>query len=281
MDFCTEYRNDQIDCCNRFDASDIKLADKVYTIMPILSPAGISFAISDLASEVILKCGNRTTDLTRAYQWLVDAILEISSNPDYRDEFTELEILGPTFVLTGGSSTSASQQEYDESNIVPSGDTNDATLDIFIWRDPPINSVRQKLNPSHYQEADKSVVTFSTPTSWYRFGGQIGFYPSPDKSYQIQARILRMHPIADSAIQTTTILLPRDWNEVLIHAAAEKGLIELQEYEKAQAIHTLLHGDPKYPTKPGMINGRKKKRGREAFRITQGLRPIVHRYINR
>jgi hypothetical protein len=249
--------------------------------MPIISPTGVSFTVSDLASEVIIKCENRTTDLNRAYQWLIDAILEISSNPDYRDEFSELEILGPTFNLTGGTTLGTSQQEYDESNIVPSGDTNDATLDIFIWRNPPLNSVRQKLNPSHYQETDKSVVTLSTPTSWYRFGGQIGFYPSPDQNYQIQARILRMHPIADAAIQTTVILLPRDWNEILIHASVEKGFIELGEYEKATAIHTLLHGDPKYPSKPGMINGRKKKRGRESFRSTQGLRPIVGSYINK
>lgn len=249
--------------------------------MPILTPTGIQFAISDLASEVVIKCENRTTDLTRAYKWLVDSILEISSNPDYRDEFSELEILGPIFLLTGSTVAGSSIQEYDESNIVPTGDVNLATLDIFIWRDPPTNSVRQKLNPSNYQETDKSVVTLAPPTSWYRFGGEIGFYPSPDQNYQVQARILRQHPIADAAIQTTIILLPRDWNEILIWAAVEKGYAELGEFEKASAVHTLLHGDPKYPTKLGMMNGRKKKRGREAFRTTQGLRPIVHRYTNR
>lgn len=249
--------------------------------MPVLTPNGIQFLISDLASEVIIKCENRTTDINRAYKWLTDAILEVSSNPDYRDEFAELEIAGPTFNLTGGPSLALSIQEYDEASIVPIGDVNVATLDIFIWRDPPTNSVRQKLNPSHYQETDKSVVTLAPPTSWYRFGGQIGFYPSPDKNYQVQARLLRQHPIADAAVQTTVILLPRDWNEILVHAALEKGFIELGEYEKADAIHTLLHGDARYPTKPGMINGRKKKRGKEAFRTSQGLRPIVGSYINK
>lgn len=249
--------------------------------MPILTPTGVSFAISDLASEVIIKCENRTTDLNRAYKWLVDAILEITSNPDYRDEFCELEMLGPVFTLTGSTTASLSVQEYDESNIIPTGEINNATLDILIWRDPPFNTVRQKLNPSHYQETDKSVVTLAPPTSWYRFGGQIGFYPSPDQDYQVQARVLRQHPIVDAAVQTTVILTPRDWNEILIQAAVEKGFIELGEYEKANAIHQLLYGDPKYPTKPGMINGRKKKRGREAYRTSQGLRPIVGSYINK
>lgn len=249
--------------------------------MPILSSTGITFQVSDLANEVVIKCENRTTDINRAYQWLVDAILEISSDPDYRDEFAELEILGPTFLLTGSTTASLSVQEYDESNILPTGDINVATLDILIWRDPPTNSVRQKLNPSHYQETDKSVVTLAPPTDWYRFGGSIGFYPSPDKNYQVQARVLRQHPINDAAIQTTVILLPRDWNEILVWSAVEKGFSELGEYEKANSIHTLLYGDPRYPTKPGMIAGRKKKRAKEAFRTSQGLRPIVARYINK
>lgn len=249
--------------------------------MPILSPTGTIFLISDLATEVIKKVENRSTDIQRAYQWLVDAIIEVSSDPDYRDEFAELEILGPTFNLTGSTTASLSVQEYDETNIIPTGDINVATLDILIWRDPPFNTVRQKLDPSHYQETDKSVVTLAPPISWYRFGGQIGFYPSPDLNYQVQARVLRQHPIADSAIQTTQILLPRDWNEILVWAAVEKGFAELEEYEKAQAVHTLLYGDPRYPSKPGMVNGRKKKRSKEAFRTSQGLRPVVGSYINK
>lgn len=249
--------------------------------MPILSPNGVVFLISDLANEVIIKCENRTTDLSRAYVWVRDAILEIAGNPDYRDEFSELEMLGPTFKLTGSTTIGLSTQEYDESNLIPAGDVNMATLDIFLWTDPPTNSVRQKLNPSHYQEADKSVVAVSRPISWYRFSGNIGFYPSPDKNYQVQARVLRQHPIADAAVQTTQILLPRDWNEILVYAAVERGFIELGEYEKANSIHTLLYGDPRYPNKPGLIAGRKKKRGREAWRTSQGLRPVVPTYINK
>jgi hypothetical protein len=249
--------------------------------MPILSPAGIQFQISDLAIGVIRKVENRIGDVNTAYIWIRDALLEIAGNTDYRDEFSELEILGPLFNLTGSTTPSLSVQEYDESNIIPTGDINMATLDILIWRDPPKNSVRQKLDPSHYQEVDKSQVSPGVPTKWYRFGGSIGFQSTPDKNYQIQARVLRQHPIADAALQTTVILLPRDWNEILEWAAAERGFMEMQEFEKASGIHTLLYGDPKYPTKPGLIAGRKKKRGREAHRTTGRLRPIVQSYINK
>lgn len=250
--------------------------------MPVLGPGGaLIFSIADLAGEVIPKVENRTSDIQRAYTWVRDALIEIAGNPDLRDEFSELEVFGPPFNLTGGATTALSTQEYDEANLVPSGDFNQATLDILIWRDPPGNTIRQKLNMSHYQEADKSVVITAVPTSWYRFGGNIGFYPSPDKGYQVQARILRVHPINNNVLQATQILLPRDWNDIIVWAAVERGFMELEEYEKASNIHTLLHGDPKYPSKPGMLNGRKKKRSQEAWRTTGRLRPIIGSYINK
>lgn len=236
--------------------------------------------ISDLGPEVVLRLQNRTDKLTRTYIWLRDAILDIAGNQDYRDEFVELEVLGPTFNLTGSTTPSLSVQEYAETNLIPGGEIMDATLDILLWRDPPTNSVRQKLNPSTYQESDKSVVTVAPPTSWYRFGGNIGFYPSPDQNYQVQARVLQQHPIANP-VQNTTILLPLDWNEILVWAAVERGYMELLQFEKAQGIHTMLFGDPVHPEKPGLIAGRKKKRAREQWRTTIGLRPIVGDYIHR
>lgn len=250
--------------------------------MPVLSPGSPPiFLISDLSIGTIRKVENRTTDVNTSYIWIRDALLEIANNPDYRDEFVELEEFGPTFVLTGGTTPATSVQEYPEANLLPTGDINMATLDILIWRDPPTNLTRQKLQPSHYQETDKSVVITSVPISWYRFGGTIGFYPSPDKNYQTQARVLKQHPINDNVLAQTQILLPRDWNEILEWAAAERGFMELGEYEKASNIHTLLYGDPRYQNKPGIIAGRKKKRRQEAWRTTGRLQPMVNSYINK
>ena len=241
--------------------------------MPVLSPitGAVQFQISDLDNEVILRCENRVSDLARADIWLRDALLEIAGNPDFRNEFDQLERLGPQFVLT------AKTQEYDESNIVPVGDVNIGTLDIMIWQDPGTNKVRRKLEHSHYQKADNFQPTFSLPTEWYRFGSSIGFTPIPDKNYQIQARILRMHPINDNQLNQTAILLPRDWNEILIWAAVERGFMELLEYEKATKVHMLLHGDPSHPNRLGLIEGRKKRREQEAWRTEEALRPVIRR----
>lgn len=238
--------------------------------MPILTPSGVQFLISDLESEVIIKTENRTSDTARADVWLRDALLEITSDPDFRNEFDQLEEYGVPFNLT------PLVQEYDEiSNFIPGGDVNVATLDILLWQDPPTNAIRRQLGHSHYQKADKFQPTFAQPTEWYRFSQTIGFTPIPDLAYQVQTRMLKQHPINDNVLNQTVILIPRDWNEVLVWAAVERGFTELLEFEKAQKIHMLLHGDPKYPTRLGLLNGRKTRREMEAHRTESALRPVI------
>jgi hypothetical protein len=239
------------------------------------SGPGGKFTLCDLAQEVLIKVENRQLEQDRALAWLRDALIEISSNGTYRDDFVELEVLGVPFNLTAGI------QEYDESNFLPvATDFNIATLDIRLWQDPPFNTKSTKLNPSHYQRTDESSSAPSMPSSWYRFGANIGFYPPPNLTYQTQARLLRFHPINDQDLCTTVILLPRDWNEILVLAAAERGFIELEEYEKAGQIHALLFGDPDNPIRPGIIAGRIKKRANEAWRQQKALRPVVRSMTN-
>jgi hypothetical protein len=238
--------------------------------MPILGPGGLQFLIADLENEVILRTENRTSDTARADVWIRDALLEVTSDPDFRNEFDQLEEFGVAFNLTIGV------QEYDEiAHFIPGGDINVATLDILIWQDPPTNSIRRKLNWSHYQKADNFQPNLALPTEWYRFGQTIGFNPTPDKSYQVQTRMLKQHPINDNQLNQTVILIPRDWNEILIWGAVERGFMELLEFEKADKIHRLLHGDPKYPDRPGLWNGRKKRREMEAHRTETALRPVI------
>lgn len=233
---------------------------------------GTTFTIGQLAPEVILRCENRTTDITRAQVWLRDALLEISGSPDYRDDFVELEVLGPTLVLT------PNVQEYLETSFLPPvGFVSSLMADIVIWTDYPQNTVRRKLDVSHYQKTDKFVPIFSLPTEWYRYAANIGFNPVPNLSYQVQARFIQMHPINDANLANTTILLPRDWNEVLIMAAAIRGFIELLEYEKAEKVRRQLYGDPtsKVP-QPGLIFHVKRKRRKEQWRMEQRL-TVIHR----
>lgn len=239
--------------------------------MPILTPSGLQFLIGDLTNEVILKVENRTTDLSRAAVWLRDVLIEISSNPDYRDEFDQLEEWGIAQNLVIG------QQEYDEQPFIPAGDVNLGNLDFMIWYDPPGNTLRKKLEYTTFQESDRFQPLNSLPTQWYRFNANIGFNPVPDKTYQVQARITRFHPINDNVLADTNILLPREWNHLLVLAAAEQGYIEYGEYEKASSIHTLLYGDPDKPKELGLFKKAKRRHERERWRSSAALRPSYKR----
>jgi hypothetical protein len=241
--------------------------------MPVLLSSGVlQFQIGDLVNEVLLRCENRTNDTSRAAIWIRDALLEISGSPDYRDDFAELEELGPVFNLT------INQQEYAETLLAPTGDVVSVVDDILIWVDFPTNSVRRKLDWAHYQKTDRFTPIFSLPTEWYRHSTNIGFNPVPDKAYQVQWRMVKMHPINDNALTQTIILLPRDWNEVLVWNAVYRGFNELMEYEKSAKIYTMLHGDPKDSSQPGLLFSVKRKRRKEAWR-QEGRLTVVRRPI--
>lgn len=231
----------------------------------------MAFKIADLETDVLLKTENRVRDTSRVDVWLRDALIEISSNPDWRSEFSELELPATPVSLT------PNVQEYDESIIIPSIDLA-ATLDIMLWTDPPTNSNRIRLDNRDYQYADRVSQYPGQPTYWYRFSSLIGFVAVPDQPYRVLARAYKNHPINDVTLNQTTILLPRDWNEILVYAAVERGYIELGEYEKAAKVHNLLYGDPKEPGRPGIINGRKKKKERENWRSTRSLNVKVRPY---
>ena len=80
-------------------------------------------------------------------------------------------------------------------------------------------------------------------------------------------------------LSQTQILIPREWNEILVWAAVERGFMEYLEYEKAAKVHQLIYGDPKHPERPGLIEGRKKRREMEAHRTEQALRPVYRRMM--
>jgi hypothetical protein len=209
--------------------------------------------------------------------WLRDALLEITADPELRGEFDELEVYGPAFALSGSLTIGTSVQEYDFSNLQPPGDYNVNILDILMWTDPPTNSNRIRLVETSYQDADRISPYPGQPVKWYRFNNLVGFTPPPMMNYQVQVRMYRMHPIGDDPAETT-ILIGRNWNEVLIWAAVMRGYAELEQYEKASNVKAMLYGDPKYPTKPGLITARKMRREKERWTRQAALRPIVRRY---
>jgi hypothetical protein len=236
--------------------------------------------LQQLEQETIRKLENDTTATSDIDRWLRDSLIEIAGNPDYRDSFPELEEFGPVFNLTGGP-IGTTVQEYPESNLVPVGDFLIKTLDILIWIDYPTNTKTRQLDPTNFQDTDKYQSFPSLPTQWYRFGNNIGFEPPPNQNYQVQARLMRRHPITDyfntnGQLNQTVILLPNEWFEVLEWAAAMRGYMEKLNYERANEIKQMLWGDPAHPNdNPGLIASVKTKRRSEAWLVQQPLRPVI------
>lgn len=237
----------------------------------------MSYTFASIEQEVLIRCENRITDTARADVWLRDSLLEMTSDPKLRDEFDELEVVGPLFVLTGGQQ-GVSQQEYPFSDILPAGVYNTATLSVLMWTNPPGNTNRISLFATNYQDADQITPFPGQCFKWYRYGDNIGFVPTPDQNYTIQARIYRQHPINDTNLPATIVLIADDWREVLILAAVIRGFIELNEFEKAAKLKVLLYGDPDKPDEPGLMYKRKKRRDKEMWRRQQSLSPRVRRY---
>lgn len=253
----------------------------IIQLNPTLNPlSGGTFTIKSLEQEVIPKLENRVTAASDIDRFLRDSLIEISSNPDYRDSFPELEIVGPPTNLTGGT-VSTTVQEYPETNFYNPTDGLIKTLDFLIWTDFPTNTNRKQLNPTNYQDTDKFNSFPSLPTEWYRYGNTIGFNPPPNQNYQVQARLMRRHPIIDyfntlGLLNTTVILLPVEWFEVLEWVAAMRGFMELLNYKRAAQLRTMIWGDPDHPNdNPGLIASVKTKRRHEAWMLQQSLRPVI------
>lgn len=240
--------------------------------MPIVGLPVEPVTLKTLTDDVVRKVENRESDRLKVETWVRDALIEISSSPGFRNEFDELEETGPVYDLT------ADQAMYDGALFINPDDVNLAFLDFVLWQDPPYNTNQKQLVQRNYQEIDRHRKTPSIPSSWYRYKNEIGFDPVPNFGFQAQARYYRLHPIDDSCLANTLILLPRDWWEIVVLSATERGWIELLEFEKATAIHMLLYGDPKEPMRPGLIAGRIKRREKEDWRKERKLAPIKRRY---
>lgn len=235
------------------------------------------YTFASIEQEVLVRMENRVEDTGRADIWLRDALLEMTSDPVMRDEFDELEVIGPQIQLQGGAQ-GVSVQEYPFASLLPAGTYNTSTLSVLLWTDPPQNTNRIAVFATNYQDADQITPFPGQPYKWYRYGDNIGFVPTPSLNYTVQARIYMQHPINDADLPATVVLIADDWREMLILAAVLRGFMELMEFEKAAKLKVLLYGDPTKPDEPGLMYKRKKRRDKEMWRRQQSLSPRIRRY---
>lgn len=170
--------------------------------------------VDQMQAELIYRVGNRTDIQARSMTWLNDAYFELLLSP----RFTYFE-LDKSFPFT----TVAQQRVYDIVSMIP---------DLWIILDLRNETLQQKIDRFHWSEFDRKWRVFAIPVRYARFGPTIEFDPTPDKAYDITLRY-RLRPP-----QLTTgglTLLPREWDEVIITMAVQKGWEALEQWDKATA----------------------------------------------
>jgi hypothetical protein len=119
-------------------------------------------------------------------------------------------------------------------------------------------------------------INQGAPSIWCDFNNSIIFRPVPDANGPYLVTLdCWMKPVIEDPIETTPILLPDDWLEVLDYAACNRGHAELQEEDKAKSIQSLINGftDPTGKYTPGLINELQTRMQATAPYVDWGVQP--------
>jgi hypothetical protein len=227
--------------------------------------------LGDFIPQVKWNLGNRTDIDDKLSLWLRDAYREISMGYDLET----LEVQGANV-------------------CVPGIDTYDYPVDARAIKAltliDPSNSSATPVQP---RKKNIEIVrryqlggSGGTPAVWAGFGGQYIMRPVPNLAFNIEIDYWQKPNITatetDSAtINSTEVLLPEDWFEILVTSATQKGHLGLEELDKAQTVRALLNGDPNSAKGwPGMIKERLNRNAAENGISEYGVRPRIRRYTS-
>lgn len=170
--------------------------------------------VDQMLAELTWRIGNRTDISARTLVWLNDAYFELLLSPRFTYFETDRSF---------GFSTLPQERTYNIVTMIP---------DLWFILDLRNETMQQKIDRFHWSEFDRKWRVFSIPVRYARFGPQIEFDPTPDKAYDITVRY-RLRP--PELVSGGNHLLPREWDEVIITMAVQKGWEALEQWEKATA----------------------------------------------
>jgi hypothetical protein len=204
--------------------------------------------ISSLIPAVRFKLGNRSDLDAQIAVWIAKAVLNLSVNYP----FSELQIIGSVVQLTPG------QASYSPSYFMNSVADDLAFIDTWWYWYTGTSGAGAAL-----KYRTPAVVTpllqigTGNPQYWTRFGNQVMVAQSPSRAFSTYWLYQRKHPFPDfadtSQLADTTIMLPREWQEVIEFASALKGAQDVEMTEKIPLWTKLLYGDPKSTGNAGFI----------------------------
>lgn len=224
--------------------------------------------IGDRVANVVELLGGRTDKATQISQWLASGYRDIGSTIP----FETLEATANVLCVSGIDS-------YD----YPEDARGIKSLTMGIPASSPTSF--PPLRKRNMAILDRYTTVTGVPSIWAPFNSQFFLRAVPNDAYPITVRYWQKVTLAVAAdgttdINSTVLNVPDDWLEIIDYEAQMRGYMDLQEFDKAGAIRTLLYGNPRKPGMPGLIKQRLTRIQAESENADYGLRPRKSRYTN-
>jgi len=262
--------------------------------------------INDLVNPVVAKIRQRTELIPIIPYYIATAILDLTEDI----EIAELAVRGPM------SNFVQNQAEYPTQGYDPLGVNGNPfvsatehritiVLSWFVWfnttgsitlgEDTGYEICKRNLRvvePMSMIGGIPSVFTFFGDK---RNKGTIMVGQMPDNPYATRMRYQREHPFtistdklaqarADTSLcnqlAASPIMMPYDWNDIIVYYAAEKICDDVGMNEVGQLYHQKLFGyKDKYGSEiPGLIMVKTTRSERDTAYNSRAMRPVVKRY---
>jgi hypothetical protein len=257
-------------------------------------PAQNPRTLNDLVPGVLnILQKKQNISATDVCYWLRDAILNFTENQNFR----ELEVANPPLVQIGpGLGFNGSNYQYLVSYFLNPGD------DYTLMEDPVIFlNQTQALQvglvgagisfsggtsfvgyPMDYMtpKAIQSMlfVPGGVPYKYTRYQNQFWFGSQPGQQYQVYLPYQRRHPFVQGNLPGSQLYIPTSWELVAKYSAAILGAVENRWSDMLPILKSTLFGDPKDPTRPGLIKALEPSIKRDQNKSTRQLMPMVQSY---
>lgn len=175
--------------------------------------------VNQMLAELTWRLGNRSDIQARTLTWLNDAYFEFLMSP--RFTFYQLDRSTAWVALTG-------TYKYHLPTLFPG---------IWFVMDIRNDDWDQKLRKFDPTELDRGVRVSGPPFRYARFAEQIELDCIPDRDYNMTTR-WRLRPA--ELVNDGEHMLTREWDEVIITMAVQKGWEALEQWDKSNAQKQLV-----------------------------------------
>lgn len=254
-----------------------------------MPPIPANLQIQNLYQGIVNKFGGRTNfgPAASTSALYVTAVQQAIQEFTETIEFEELKVISPIVPLNQGVGI------YSISQFIPPNQLTWDITDILDWgywltpssQNGPFRIIKYRRIPTVdlYQfgtTAPAPPVYFSrfgSPWGISGAGSELMLGPIPDNLYLSFMRFKARHPFTTN-VYDSPIYLPDSWQEIIEYAACLRLAINEGSEKYTTIFRTMLFGDPKDPTNPGLLNARRKQMERDANHNERQITVVLSTY---